>query len=235
MRTALALLCLIAATSAAPAAHACRQALILALDVSSSVSQREYELQRDGLATALLDPEIRDRIIGAPDNQVELMVFEWGDAAYQRQLLPWTRIDGATTLTRVAATISAQRRNNRTQATGIGGAMDYAEWAFRQRPGCVTLTLDISGDGKNNSGPRPREVRKRLVDMGITINGLVVATRSIAEMSAYYHAEVIAGPQSFVETAAGFDDYGRAIKRKLLRELTPGLASALRNGWHHAL
>lgn len=209
---------------AAPA-QACRQALILALDVSSSVSQREYELQRDGLAAALRDPEVRDRIIGAPGNEVLLMVFEWGDVGYQRQLLPWTKIDGPGTLAAAAATVAGQRRSGRTQATGIGGAMDYAAWAFRQRPGCAALTLDISGDGKNNSGPRPREVKHRLTDMGVTINGLVVATRSIAEMSAYYHSEVIAGPQSFVETAAGFSDYGRAIKRKFLRELTPGLAA----------
>ena len=89
---------------------------------------------------------------------------------------------------------------------------------------CAALTLDISGDGKNNSGPRPREVRELLAAKGITINGLVIATRDIAEMSAYYHAEVIVGPQAFVETAAGFEDYGQAMKRKLLRELVPGLA-----------
>lgn len=210
---------------AAPA-QACRQALILALDISSSVSQREYEAQRDGLAGALEDPAVADRIIGPEGARVHLLVFEWGDFTFQRVLLPWTVIDGPDTLRRAARTVREQQRlRSGTQATGIGGAMDFAEYQFRQNPGCATLTLDVSGDGKNNSGPRPRDIRMRLAARGITINGLVIATRDVAEMSAYYHAEVIEGPQAFVEVAAGFEDYGRAIRRKLLRELTPGLAS----------
>lgn len=206
-------------------AEACRQALILALDISSSVSQREYEAQRDGLAGALIDPAVADRIIGPEGARVHLFVFEWGDFNFQRVLLDWTEIDSRETLRFAAQTIRDQQRLRAgTQSTGIGGAMQFSLRQFAARSDCGALTLDVSGDGKNNSGPRPRDVRGALAAQGITINGLVIATRDVAEMSAYYHAEVIEGPQAFVEVAAGFEDYGRAIRRKLLRELTPGLA-----------
>ncbi|MEM7439196.1 MAG: DUF1194 domain-containing protein [Pseudomonadota bacterium] len=209
---------------AAPA-QACRQALILALDVSSSVSQREYELQRDGLAGALLDPQIKDLIIGGTGNEVAIFVFEWGDYNYQRVLLNWTLITGEAALQGAATTVASTQRSGPTRATGIGGAMGFAQARFAEMRGCTVHTLDISGDGKNNSGERPEFMRGALADRGVTINGLVVATRDIAEMSAYYQSAVIIGPAAFVETAAGFEDYGRAMKRKLLRELLPGFAA----------
>lgn len=209
---------------AAPA-QACRQALILALDVSSSVSQREYELQRDGLAGALLNDQIRDLIIGAPGNEVAIMVYEWGDYYYQRVLLDWTLITGDAALNKAAGTIAAVQRSGPTRATGIGGAMRFAIQEFRKVPTCTIRTLDISGDGKNNSGERPEFMHRDLEYNGITVNGLVVATRDIAEMSAYYHSSVIVGAAAFVETAGGFEDYGEAMQRKLLRELVPGFAA----------
>ena len=36
---------------------------------------------------------------------------------------------------------------------------------------------------------------------------------------AHYRAQVIGGPGAFVEVASGFDDYPRAILKKLLREI----------------
>lgn len=97
-----------------------------------------------------------------------------------------------------------------------------------QQPTCWTRTLDISGDGKGNTGRRPQSVQSP--DDGITVNGLVIGaddsalgdTRDlqIGELAAYYRAYVIRGPAAFVETALGFDDYADAMRRKLLRELT---------------
>lgn len=222
--SALAALLLALALAAAPA-RACRQALILALDVSSSVSQREYELQRDGLALALRDPAVVDMLSGVPGAEVMLLVFEWGEAGYQRVLLPWMAVTGAESLEAAAARIVTARRQAGTQATGIGAAMAFALKRFGEQPACARRTLDISGDGKNNSGPRPRALRGLLEGAGVAVNGLVVATRDIAEISAYYQAEVILGPGAFVETAAGFEDYARAMRRKLLRELAPEVAA----------
>ena len=69
-------LALVLTLLAAPADAACRQALALGLDVSSSVDDTEYRLQLDGLAAALLKPEVRAAFLALPDAPVRLYVFE---------------------------------------------------------------------------------------------------------------------------------------------------------------
>jgi hypothetical protein len=207
------------------AAQACRQALVLAIDVSASIATPEYWLQRDGLVAALRDPQVADWMIGAPGAEVELLVFEWGDLNHQRVWVEWTTIANEEILARVADRIAQMRRAGEGQSTAIGAALIYGAARLAERAHCQVLTIDVSGDGKSNVGPRPQKQRPMLLAQGITVNGLVVATREIAELSAYYHANVIVGQNAFVETAGGFEDYASAIKRKLLRELVPTMAS----------
>ena len=94
---------------------------------------------------------------------------------------------------------------------------------------CLTLTLDLSGDGPSNSGPRPKGVSPPPEIGAVTVNGLVVADstlnrdrqyRQVGDLAAYYEAYVIRGPDAFVEAAFGYADYESAMTRKLLRELT---------------
>ncbi len=206
------------------AAFACRQALVLAVDVSASVSQREYELQRDGIVTALRDPEVVDWIVAPAGSEVELFIFEFGNRNYQWYWVNWTKITSEAVLAEVANTVAAVTRNQESQSTGLGEALLAGAEALATRP-CSKKTIDVSGDGKNNVGTRPEDIRDALGAQGITVNGLVVAQQDIAELSAYFHANVIVGSDSFVETAGGFEDYARAMKRKLLRELVPKFAA----------
>ena len=98
-----------------------------------------------------------------------------------------------------------------------------------QQQECWKRTLDLSGDGKHNLGPHPREIKTLLLSSGITINGLVIGADDpshgdkryvqVGELSAYYNAWVILGPGAFVEVALGFEAYEDAMTRKLIREL----------------
>ena len=217
-------LALVAFWSVVGPAKACRQALVLGLDVSASVSEMEYRIQIEGLATALTDPEVVDRMVAPLGQHVELLVFEWGSPEYHRVLAGWTPADSPARLAGMAAKLRSWRRIRFGESTAIGRAMDYAARRLQERRECSQLTVDLSGDGKNNIGTRPRAMRPIMEDRGITVNGLVIATRNIAELSAYYHAEVIVGPFAFVETAGGYEEYAAAIKRKLLRELAAPVA-----------
>ena len=204
-------------------AAACRQALVLAVDVSASVSTREYELQRDGIAAALRDPEVIDWIVAPSGAEVEVFIFEFGNRNYQWYWVNWTKITSEAVLARVADTVAAVTRNQQSQSTGLGEALLAGTEALAGR-NCAKKTIDVSGDGKNNVGVRPQDVHAHLRAEGVTVNGLVIAQQDIAELSAYFHANVIVGSESFVETAGGFEDYARAMKRKLLRELVPKFA-----------
>lgn len=215
-----------AALCLAQGAAACRQALVLAVDVSASVSTREYELQRDGIVAALRDPEVVDWIVAPAGSEVEIFIFEFGNRNYQWYWVNWTEITSEAVLAEVADTVAAVTRNQESQSTGLGEALLAGAEALAGRS-CAKKTIDVSGDGKNNVGVRPQDVRDRLRADGVTVNGLVIAQQDIAELSAYFHANVIVGPESFVETAGGFEDYARAMKRKLLRELVPKFAGVM--------
>lgn len=224
--------------SALPAA-ACRLALVLALDVSGSVDAREYDLQVAGVATALQDAEVRSLILSDPAAPVELAVFEWSGSRYQRQIVDWTTLATPEAIDRVAARLGRWSRIPAPEATGIGSAMQVALGQIRDGPTCWRRVLDLSGDGKNNDWPSPRQVRESGVLGDITVNALVIGSAPLrgetraagmAELVAYFHAEVLHGPGAFVETALGYEDYSEAMKRKLLKELQTLVVGAAEPG-----
>lgn len=222
-------LALILALSAGAAEAGCRQALALGLDVSGSVDAREYRLQIDGLADALGAQPVRDALLQMPGTPVELMVYEWSGPDDPAVILPWTAITGPAVLEAARAQIRATERRAASPGTALGLAMREGLRHLDQRRGCWKRTLDISGDGKSNLGPRPVLERSAFEGTDITINALVIGADNpsigdlrqaeVSGLSRYFQAEVIWGSGSFVETALGFEDYAAAMARKLEREL----------------
>ncbi|WP_299282647.1 DUF1194 domain-containing protein [uncultured Tateyamaria sp.] len=208
---------------------ACRQALALGLDVSGSVDAREYRLQMDGLAAALDSARVRQALLIMPDTPVELLVYEWSGPEDPAVILPWTAVVNEPALNAIIGALRATERRQATPGTALGLAMREGVAHLNERPECWKRTLDLSGDGKSNLGPRPVDVKPEIEPTGITINALVIGadaptlgdTRQaeISGLSAYFHSNVIVGSDSFVETALGFEDYGIAMARKLEREL----------------
>lgn len=214
-----------------PARANCWLALALGLDVSQSVDAVEYRLQLDGLANALEDAEVQSAIFAYAPVTVRLMVYEWGDATRQRVLVPWTDITAAETLSHVTQGLRRTTRISDEERTGLGAAVLFGGRALQQQSDCLQLTLDVSGDGWNNNGPNPEDVRTYPDLAGVTVNALVVGDDStyagvsdhrqveIKELLSYYSTRVISGPLSFTEAAINFQDFEDAMKRKLLREM----------------
>ena len=211
-------------------AEPCRQALALGLDVSGSVDAREYRLQMGGLAQALGSDAVRAALLDRLDTPVEILVYEWSGPQDTFIRVPWTRIIDITALEVVIAQlIDAERRTEATPGTALGVAMVRGAQHLAERSTCWRRTLDISGDGKSNLGPRPRNVKPQLNNLDITINALVIGSddpangdrrqSNISELSAYFKAEVILGSDAFIEVALGYEAYASAMEIKLLREL----------------
>lgn len=207
---------------------ACRQALALALDVSGSVDAREYRQQLDGLALALDAGPVRQALMQQPDRPVALAVYEWSSPDDVTLLVPWSPVTSEAALDEIIATLRSTTRSPRSPGTGLGSAMLYGA-ALLEQTDCTLRTLDVSGDGRSNLGPRPRDVKTQLADRDITINALVIGEDApatgddrqsgIGPLSSYFRAEVIFGRDAFVETALGFEHYAEAMQRKLEREL----------------
>lgn len=225
--------------SALPAAaQTCRQALVLGLDVSLSVNTNDFVLQRQGLARALLDAQVMDAMIRPEGPYIELAIFEWTGSFSQNLLVDWTVIDSPTRLRAIAVTLFEKPQKLRSGRTGLGAAMQYARDMLLTRDHCESLTLDISGDGQNNSGVRPQLVKHEMAAAGITVNALVIEPDGYelpnekAEpipLSQYFQTRVIVGATSFVETIVGFKSYEAAMRRKLLRELLPAISHLVAN------
>jgi hypothetical protein len=208
----------LALLAAAPGQAACRLALSLGLDVSSSVDAREYRLQTAGLAAALTAPEVAAAFLAAPGQPVMLHIFEW--SGWQQQLVrqDWVTIAGEGDLVEVAAQLRRQGRSFEQFPTALGFALLFGGQALAERTDCARRTLDVSGDGTNNDGVSPEMARRDFPLEGITVNGLVIGA-TVVTLARYYRQFVIQGPGAFVEEAGDYEDFERAMKRKLLREL----------------
>lgn len=225
--------------AAGASAEPCRLSLALALDVSGSVDQQEYRLQADGLAAALADDDVKALLFALPDAPVALAVYEWSASQYQRLIQDWVLITDDAALASVVARLGALQRQPAPEPTGLGAALSYGKRLIGSGPACWSQTLDVSGDGKNNDWPTPQQLREQRILAGLRINALVVVedrdeeragARETGELPAYFNTQVIQGPGAFVEVARGFEDYRRAMKRKLLKELaTQPLGSVARD------
>jgi len=185
----------------------------------------------------LRQPKVSQLILADVAAPIRLAVFEWSEPGHQRVLLDWTDIRSIDDLTRIGALLNSIERSAAPQGTAVGSAMLFGADLLSQQPECWRRTLDLSGDCKHNLGPHPREAKTSLQSSDITINGLIIGADNpaygdrryvqVGELSAYYKAWVILGPDAFVEIALGFDAYQDAMTRKLIRELeSPALSDA---------
>lgn len=205
----------------------CRHALALGLDVSGSVDALEYRLQLDGVATALRSDAVSEVLFRASSAPISIAVFEWSGPNDQTLILPWTSLVDKNARDRAVAVLRRFERSGGSRTTAIGSAMEYGERLLAAQNDCWRHTLDLSGDGDANTGPRPQDVR--LGSVSPVVNGLVVGSGDVEDgdqrladikaLSSYYDSYVIRGAGSFVETALGFENYAEAMERKLIREL----------------
>ena len=192
-------------------------ALVLAIDVSASVSADSYLLQHDGIARAFVGRRLVETILAMPDG-VEVLVLEWSDPDRIAVTVDWTRVvDAAGAETFAAAVRATQRSSN--GLTAIGPALLAAATVFDRVPEpAARRVIDISGDGMANFGSPPAQARDHIVAAGITINGLVIPTDE-PWLADYYRHNVIGGPSAFVVVARTFHHFADAIERKLIEEI----------------
>jgi hypothetical protein len=227
-----ALISLPALLAAGMAEAACRLALVIALDVSASVSTAEYDLQAQGMAGALTAPTVAAALLGAQP-PVALALYQWSGPGDQALVQDWTLIDSEATLSALAARVARfPRRATFDGRTAIGSSLSYATALLARAPACRRRVIDIAADGENNASPSPELFRDGPSLASTTINALAVTGETLIGddenwLPRYLEARVIRGPDAFVETADGYEDFRRAMERKLLRELAEIAVSAV--------
>lgn len=191
--------------------------LVLAVDNSLSVNQREFALQVSGIAQAFDDPGVIDAIRSTRGIAVALVL--WSNHKQQSIGVEWSYLRDAGSIQAFAEKVAAVSRLPVSGGTGIGSAMAYALRLFPANGyRGARRVIDVSGDGQNNMGVGPEIVRDRAVALGVTVNGLAILDEE-PQLDRYYVANVIGGAGAFLEIAKDFDTFSEAMRRKLRREI----------------
>jgi hypothetical protein len=224
--------CLIGATAIPVAARAetVDLLLVLAADVSRSIDEEEFNLQRKGYAAAMTDPRVLRAIAGGRRHAIAVTFIEWSGASDQNIVVDWTLVRDEEAAAGVAATMLSAPRSFLGR-TSISAAIDFAMQRLAAAPDQADKrVIDVSGDGTNNAGRSITEARDEAVAAGVTINGLaIINTRSSpgyafhtqppGGLPKYYEENVIGGPGAFLLHVENFDSFAEAVTRKLVSEI----------------
>ena len=219
------LVCVLCLAAAGARAQPVDLLLVLAVDASGSIDPDEFQLQREGYAQAVRDPQVIEAIrSGGAQGAIAIAMVEWGAPGGAATVVPWTRVADEASAARLAADILAAPRSIQSY-NAIGDAIDHAARLIREAPlPAERRVIDVSGDGPDNrslrSAPRARDAA---VAAGITINALAISGalpgRYGEPLATSYEREVIGGPGSFVMTVPDRRGFARAILAKLIREI----------------
>jgi len=210
--------------------------LVLAADVSRSVDHAKFQLQREGYAAAIADKRVLEAINSGRHRRIAMCFIEWSGSSAQQVVIDWSVISDESSARKFGDQLLELRRSF-AERTSISGGIDFSMLQFERAPFQASRrTIDISGDGTNNSGRDVTLARDAAIAKGVTINGLVILsdrpmawnpehTNPPGGLVNYYRENVIGGPGAFVVAAENFESFGQAIIKKLIAEIAEAPAA----------
>ncbi len=193
--------------------------LVLAIDVSGSVDQREYVLQRRGFARAFRDPRVLKAIAYGPTRRIAVTAIQWAGANKQFVSIPWSILQDKAGVESLSDKLQEMPRRYSNGQTDISGLIEFASAIALSAPvSAARRVIDISGDGLDNVRFSTRSERDAAIRAGLTINGLAILNET-PKLDEYYLTHVVGGPESFVIKANDYDAFAEAILKKLLKEI----------------
>lgn len=196
--------------------------LVLAVDVSGSVNQARFELQRQGYAAAFRNPRVWQGIAAGTHHAIAVTMVQWTGPELHAVVVAWTLVQDQASADALAQQIASVPRQLFGGGTSLSGAIDYSMQLLAGSPyASDRRVIDVSGDGSNNRGRPAALARDEAVKQGVVINGLPILALEPG-LDDYYRENVIGGTGSFVVAAHGYDDFADAILNKLVNEIAAG-------------
>lgn len=197
--------------------------IVLAVDVSSSVSVEELAIQRAGYIQALRHPALLQAVAGGSQSQIALSYVEWSGRVFDDSVVPWRIIRDNGDIAHFAASIASLPLRS-SHGTSISRALDFSN-ALIESNGIqgARNVIDISGDGPNTLGPPVTEARDRAISNGITVNGLPILinpSNLVDELDSYFNDCVVGGRSAFLLDVHSPVELSTTIRRKLIQEIS---------------
>lgn len=205
-------------------------ALVLVSDVSRSIDDSEFKLEKNGYAAAFNDKRVLDAIRGGVNGRIAVAYVEFAGEDQVRTVIDWTVIGDAGAATAFAQRLVAEPRSFRGR-TAISAAIDRAlQLLAISGVNAPRHVIDVCGDGTNNAGRYITDARDDAVEAGVTINGLAIVNdhpvswtfahvQPPGGLPNWYRDNVIGGPGAFVLEVHDFGSFGEAMTRKLVQEI----------------
>lgn len=212
-------------------------AIVLAADVSRSINDREFNLQRQGYAAAIASQQVLDAIHAGSHGAIALGFLEWAGEGEQKVVVDWSIVRDKASADKFAAVLLGAPRSFLGR-TAIGSALNVAQGMLGESGiAAPRHVIDVSGDGTSNQGMPVADARDAALKTGTVINGLAIYNKEAAAtggylelhtnppggLAKYYRENVTGGPGSFVLQIDDFNSFGEAMIRKLVSEIA-GLA-----------
>jgi len=241
---------LLALPLAARAAEPVDLALVLLADTSTSIDQSEFELQKAGYAQAFAEPAVVDRILGGPTGAAAIAYVEFAGRGEASTVIDWTVVRSAEEVLALGRLIALAPRSY-SGDTSISTGIRHATQLLASAPvEAARQVIDVSADGRDPSDGAITKARDAALAAGITVNGLaIIDDRPIGTIDGrltyttwepsgpltdYFDRFVIGGPGSFVVEARDFSQFGEALTRKLIVEISGTLPPPRRLPAEHA-
>ena len=194
----------------------CDLGLVLAMDVSGSVTTEEFKLQMEGTALAFRNERVARAIRSGFNHQIAVTVTNWASVGQAQVVVPWMLLNNSESIQVFSAAVLAVEKPQWGGSTGVGNALIHAHEQFSEIPcEAENFIIDISGDGANNNGPDPTQVM--VIPTWVQVNALAILTDE--PMLDEWYKKVVAPYGGFVIVANDFQDYYRAILAKLELEI----------------
>ena len=232
--TPIAALLLLATLPSAPArADDVDVALVLVTDVSRSIDDSEFKLEKDGYTSAFTNQKVLDAIHNGPTGKIAVAYVEFASSFEVRTVLDWTVIGDRPSAQAFTERLAAAQRSFWGR-TSISAGVDQAVQLLAETGVKATRhVIDVCGDGTNNAGREIVDARDDAVKAGVTINGLAIINdhpvswtfahvQPPGGLANYYRENVTGGPGSFVLEVHDFSTFGEAMTRKLVDEIASG-------------
>jgi Protein of unknown function (DUF1194) len=128
--------------------------LVLAMDVSRSMDQAKFQLQRQGYAAAISNSQVLKAITSGPYQKIAICFIDWSGPFEQKLVIDWSIIDSPAAASRFADLIVEAPRSF-YNSTSIGSAIDFAAAQIARAPfEAERHAIDVSGGAQH----RPTDV-----------------------------------------------------------------------------
>lgn len=205
-------------------------ALVLVTDVSRSIDDSEFALEKNGYASAFTNQKVLEAIQGGPAGKIAVAYVEFASSFEVRTVLDWTVIHDEASARAFVDRLAAEPRSFWGR-TAISAGVDQAVQLLAESGMTATRhVIDVCGDGTNNAGREIADARDDAVKAGAIINGLAIINdhpvswtfahvQPPGGLAKYYRDNVTGGPGSFVLEVHDFNSFGEAMTRKLVNEI----------------